>query len=134
MVWDHSRGQAWNGAISLGLDQQLGSQEYLLSIVNYRDGRSIADICSSDRQGLRWGSADPSPDHHAMRSGASGSAHPGPIRLPNTYLQPRCHMRSGAYHGLAAALGGHIGPVQVELPATLHRTHHGVPGHKRGLE
>ena len=55
MVWDHSRGQAWNGAISLGLDQQLGSQEYLLSIVNYRDGRSIADICGGDRQGLRWG-------------------------------------------------------------------------------
>ena len=34
MVWDHLRGQAWNGAISLGLDQQLGSQECLLSIVN----------------------------------------------------------------------------------------------------
>jgi len=55
MVWDHSRGQAWKGAISLDLDQKLGPQEYLLRIADQVDHRTIVDIRGGDGQGLRWG-------------------------------------------------------------------------------
>ena len=55
MVWDHSRGQAWNGTIGLDLDQKLGPQEYLLRIADQRDRRPIVDIRGGDGQGLRLG-------------------------------------------------------------------------------
>lgn len=55
MVWDHSRGQAWTGAISLDLDQKLGPQEYLLRIADPGGRRPIVNIRGGDCQGLRWG-------------------------------------------------------------------------------
>ena len=55
MVWDHSRGQAWTGAISLDLDQRLGPQEYLLRIADPGERRPIVNIRGGDCQGLRWG-------------------------------------------------------------------------------
>lgn len=55
MVWDHSRGRAWTGAVSLDLDQELGPQEYVLRIADPGGRRPVADIRGGDGQGLRWG-------------------------------------------------------------------------------
>jgi len=55
MVWDHLRGQAWNGAISLGLDQQLGSQECLLSIVNKRTAAQLSISAAATVRGCIGG-------------------------------------------------------------------------------